>query len=74
MMTIKQKEFLKDLRELLIKYNAEIEWTCDECSDTFGLSGDHLYISMHGQDDIDLSGLCVDACVLGDLLRGDSNE
>jgi hypothetical protein len=39
-MTIKQKEFLKEFEDLLLKYNAEIGWTCDECSDTHGLYND----------------------------------
>ena len=53
-MTIKQMLFLKEFKDLLLKYNANIGRTCDDCSDTYGLYNDHLYISMYGQKDIDL--------------------
>lgn len=66
-MTIKQKEFLKEFKDLLLKYNVEIGWTCDECSDTYGLYNDHLYISMLGQKDIDLFGSGIDYRELDEL-------
>lgn len=59
-MTVKQKEFLKEFKDLLLKYNADIGWTCDDCSDTYGLYNDHLYISMLGQQDIDLLSNSID--------------
>lgn len=37
-----EKDFKKELAELLEKYNAKIGFTCSECSDVFGLSDDHL--------------------------------
>lgn len=66
-MTIKQKEFLKEFKDLLLKYNVEIDWTCDECSDTHGLYNDHLYISMLGQEDIDLYSNSIDYNDLDEL-------
>ena len=59
-MTVKQKEFLKEFKDLLLKYNADIRWTCDDCSDTYGLYDDHLYISMLGQKDIELYSNSID--------------
>ena len=60
-MTIKQREFMKELYDLLLKYNAKISWTCDEFSDIFWLVGDHLIISMCGQqNDIEFYGLDID--------------
>lgn len=48
-LTIKQQVFLKELRDLLLKYNAEIGWNHDECR-----MEDNMYISMLGQKDIDI--------------------
>lgn len=68
-MTVKQKEFLKEFKDLLLKYNADIGWTCDDCSDTYGLYDDHLYISMLGQQDIELSSNSIDYKDLDDLYK-----
>lgn len=73
-MTIKQKEFLKEFRELLIKYHAEIDWTCDDCSDTYGLCDDHLYISMYGQKDIDFKYNGIDITDIDYLLKEGDEE
>lgn len=32
-------DFKKELKELLLKYNAEIDLDYDDCSDTYGMSG-----------------------------------
>lgn len=42
----RKKEFLGKLKDLLNEYDATIEFTCDESSDTYGIHGDHLEISM----------------------------
>ena len=68
-MTIKQKEFLKEFKELLLKYNAEIGWTCGDCSDTYGLYNDHLYITMYGQKDIDFESNGIDITDINYLLK-----
>ena len=74
-MTTKQKEFIKELRDLFIKYNAEIGWTCDYCSDTYGLYDDHLYITMYGQKDIDFETNGIDISDLNYLLKeSEENE
>ena len=67
-LTIKQKEFLKELKSLFIKYNACISLTCAECSDTYGLYDDHLYIKMHGQTDIDFYSLSINTLEIDDIL------
>ena len=58
-LSVKQKQFIKELKELLLKYNAEIFWDCDEISDTYGLVDAHLVLSIQGQKDMNLSGTCV---------------
>lgn len=68
-MTIKQKEFLKEFRDLLLKYGADIGWTCEDCSAKYGLYNDHLYISMLGQKDIDLFGNSIDYNDLDELYK-----
>lgn len=42
--------FLDELKALLWKYNACIQWTCDESSDTYGITGEKmvLYYSEDG--------------------------
>lgn len=73
-MTIKQKLFLKEFKDLLLKYNADIGWTCDDCSDTYGLYDDHLYISMLGQKDIDLPSNGIDYNDLDELYKKAEKE
>lgn len=68
-MTVKQKEFLKEFKDLLLKYGADIGWTCDDCSDTYGLYNDHLYISMMGQKNIHLFGSYIDYNELDELYK-----
>lgn len=41
----KRNEFLTKLANLLDEYNADIEFTCSEGSDTSGLYGDRIIIS-----------------------------
>ncbi len=41
----KRKEFLTKLANLLDEYNADIEFTCSEGSDTSGLYDDRIIIS-----------------------------
>lgn len=54
-MTVKQKEFLKELHKLLLKYDASIYWTCDDCSDTYGIYDEKMVIDMFGQKDIEFT-------------------
>lgn len=32
-----KKEFIKELKALLNKYNVNIQFVCDPCSDTYGI-------------------------------------
>ena len=73
-MTQKQKDFLKEFRDLLLKYHADIGWTCDYCSDTYGLYDDHLYISIFGEKDIDLDDNSIDYKNLDDLYKRYENK
>lgn len=68
-MNVKQALFLQEFKELLLKYGADIGWTCDECSDTYGLYDDHLYISMVGQKSIDLPYNHIDYSDLDELYK-----
>lgn len=36
-MNAKGREFVKKLKALLKEYNAMIDFTCDPCSDTYGI-------------------------------------
>lgn len=45
----KAKEFKKELKDLLAKYDACIQFTCDDSSDTHGLYGDRLVINFQGE-------------------------
>lgn len=67
-MTTKQRLFIRQLRDLLMNYGAEIGCTC---SDMCGLYQDHLFISMIGQKDIDLPFGIIDVVELAKLLERD---
>lgn len=41
------KEFKKELKALLEKYNATIGFTCADCSDTYGLYGEAIEITTY---------------------------
>jgi len=38
-------QFIKELKDLLTKYNASIELVLDESSDTHGIHGEHMCVS-----------------------------
>lgn len=44
----KRQAFKAELKALMEKYNASIGFNCDEGSDTEGLTGESLYISIDG--------------------------
>lgn len=46
----KRKEFLTKLADLLDEYNADIEFSCSESSDTSGLYNDRIIISERRTD------------------------
>lgn len=55
-----KKEFLKDLKELLEKYNACISWACDDGSDLYGIYNDHICVTLDNSVEINFEGSCVD--------------
>ena len=75
-LSVKQKEFLKELEGLLLKYNVEIYWTCDEwCSDTSGLIDNKIVIDMVGQkDNVEFKSACIDKYGVNKMLKGDDED
>lgn len=47
-----KKEFLTELKALMEKYNASIDWCCDECSDLAGVYDSHIEIDLNGKETI----------------------
>ena len=45
----KEKEFLLKLKALLKEYNASIGFTCDPCSDTYGIYDGGIFVDMGGE-------------------------
>lgn len=45
-----KKEFNKELKSLLSKYNAEITWDCGPSSDTYGIFDDHIKIEFRDEN------------------------
>ena len=55
---IQLANFKKDLKSLLSKYNASINFVCDDCSDTYGIYEEGIAVSFdqfHGDNDYRLS-------------------
>ena len=46
-MSTPQDNLLKELKELLFKYDVSIEFTCSDCSDTHGIYDAHMTISQN---------------------------
>lgn len=44
-----KKEFLLKLKALLKEYNASIGFTCDPCSDTYGIYDGGIFVDMDGE-------------------------
>lgn len=59
-----KKEFLKDLKALLEKYNASITWTCSEGSDTYGIHDAHLCANLNDKEDIEFGEQYIDCNTL----------
>jgi len=45
MANVNVKEFKKELKALLTKYNASIDFTADSCSDWHGITGEKMVVS-----------------------------
>lgn len=57
---MKREEIMETIKSLA---------TCADCSDTYGLYDDHLYISMLGQKDIDFYNNSIDYTDLDELYK-----
>lgn len=56
-----EKEFLKELKGLLKKYNASISFECADCSDTYGIYEAGMGINVNGKRIKKTSGWALDA-------------
>lgn len=45
-----KKEFLQKLKALFKEYNASIVFTCDPCSDTYGIYDEGMSVRMNGKE------------------------
>ena len=55
-----KKEFLTELKALMEKYNATIDWCCDSCSDLHGVYDSRIEISLNDTTDISFNSDSVD--------------
>jgi Uri superfamily endonuclease len=46
----KKDLFLQDLSDLLMRYNASIEFGCSDCSDTHGLYDERIEVWVDGKE------------------------
>jgi hypothetical protein len=60
--------FLVEFEKLLIKYNAEISFTCSESSDTMGLSSDTLILRIN-KNLIKLNSWECDKITIKDIIK-----
>lgn len=77
-LSVKQKEFLKELEGLLLKYNAKIyDDICldtNESSDTYGLFRRCAVVEMLGQkNNIEFSGI-INLYNIDEKLKGDNKD
>ncbi len=58
-----EKEFKKELKALLEKYNAVLSLDFDPCSDTYGMYGERMAVYFRDENkNVDLAdGYCLDA-------------
>ena len=67
-MNNKQKEFIKELKNLLSKYKAEIGWKCDDSTDFYGIIDDRMYIHLMGEKkDIEIKSMYIDGYCLNEV-------
>ncbi|WP_298752166.1 hypothetical protein [uncultured Arcobacter sp.] len=65
--SMKMDNFKKELKMLLDRYNACIDFGMDSCSDTHGISGEHMSISIK-------SNKGYEECVICHGYRIESND
>lgn len=59
-----KEEFLKELKALLEKHNASIDWCCDPCSDLIGVYDSHIEIDINEHDSVVFEDAFFDASSL----------
>lgn len=64
-----KKEFLTELKALMEKYNATIDWCCDDFSDLCGVYNSHIEISLNNTTDIVFYDDSVDADDINSILN-----
>lgn len=50
------REFIIELKTLLKKYNASIEFMLDDCSDLYGISGEEMSIQINDKEILTVKG------------------
>jgi len=60
-MSMDKKNFIKDLKALLKTYNASINFTCADCSDTYGIYEAGMSINIDGKQIKKTDGWRLDA-------------
>jgi hypothetical protein len=60
----KVAEFKKELKELLAKYNASIDWDCGDGSDTYGIYGETMSIDVDGKTEKICDGWSIESADL----------
>ncbi len=74
-MSKRSTEFKKELKALLVKYNASIDFSVGECSDTHGLHGEKLEVSFSEKVKPDSNWTTVvETCTLADGWCVDKSE
>ena len=77
-LSVKQKEFLKELEGLLLKYNAKIYWDIcadnDKSSDTYGFIYRSIVVEMIGQkNNIEFRNI-INLYDINEMLKGDDKN
>lgn len=58
---VDKNKFLNELHSLLEKYNASIEWCCDDSSDLRGVYASHLEINLNDSENIHFCNDSIDS-------------
>lgn len=64
-----KREFLTELKALMEKYNATIDWCCDDFSDLYGVYNSHIEISLNNTTDIVFCDDSVDSDDINSILN-----
>lgn len=53
--------FVDELKALLEKYDATIDWTCSACSDLHGVYDERMTVSSNNEILLNIEGSCISA-------------